>query len=79
MRGVRAKALRQMAMNQWIEALVENKLNPAEIPTRALVRSKRNPNQAINHPHTARALYRLMKQSYKRYMSNPLRDPRVHA
>jgi hypothetical protein len=77
MRGKRAKALRQLALNQWVGALMDQPKDAPLPPTRLLVQHPNDPRRAINHPHTLRALNRLMKKSWKQFTRNPARV--VHA
>jgi hypothetical protein len=77
MRGKRVKALRQIATNQYVSALMKQPEGAPLPPARLLVQHPSNPRQAINHPHTLRALYRLTKKSWKQFTRNPTRV--VHA
>lgn len=83
MRGKRAKEIRRMATQQWVAAMMQQEGESANVQHRKLVRKgpqgSREWNTGINHPHSLHSLYKLMKRSYKRFTSNPCRDPRVHA
>jgi hypothetical protein len=81
MRGKRAKELRRMASNEYLKVLMkQNEAGAPMPPARALVHAgipgSVKHRQAINHPQTLRALYRLMKKAWKQFASNPTKPPR---
>ena len=59
MRGKKAKQLRRLAEDVTVGK-----------PARQLVEQPNNPSTAVNNPGTTRAVYRVMKQNYRKLNRN---------